>query len=158
MSVEIRGADQLTDLSRRLKAAGDKALQRQLARAIKDAVAPLKDALAESAMDSLPSRGGLNARVAASKVKVSRRDSGSGSGLKLIAKNAYALAKLDEGAIRHPTFGRRGRRYWVTQQVEPGWFTRPVEEAAPEIQEQIQAAMAQVAAQIAGRPGAGIGS
>ena len=38
------------------------------------------------------------------------------------------LQAADRGILRHPLFGNR--RFWYTQRIPPGWFTRPEEEHA----------------------------
>jgi hypothetical protein len=153
--VDIKGAEQLASLSRQLKAAGDKALARELTKAISKAVAPLKSELPASARSHLPKRGGLAERVAASKVGFSRRTSGQAVGLRVQAKNAYHLAQMDAGFVRHPVFKRKGeegrRVVWQTQRITPGWFSKPTEAAGPRIRAEVQAAMDVVAKQIEGK-------
>jgi hypothetical protein len=150
--VEVQGAEQLAALSRRLKAAGEKGLQRELSKGIARAMEPLKRELPASA-GRLPRRGGLAALVAASKIRTSRRNSGRAVGLRLQAANPnLQLAKLDDGEVRHPVFRRAGRPVvWVRQPVRPGWFTDPTQAAAPVVRAQVQAAMSAVAAQIDGK-------
>jgi hypothetical protein len=139
-------------LSMQLKEAGDKGLARELTKAISQAVKPLKSELPASARSHLPRRGGLADRVAASRVGFSRRTKGNAVGLRVQAKNAYHLAQMDKGFVRHPVFKRKEEQMrsavWVTQKVEPGWFTDPVEAAAPRIRHDVQKAMDTVAAKI----------
>jgi hypothetical protein len=151
--VEVHGAEELAALSRRLKAAGDKGLQRELSKGIAKAMEPLKRELPASARSHLPRRGGLGNLVAQSKVRTSRRNSGRAVGLRLQAANPnLQLRKLDDGELKHPVFRRAGRPVvWVTQPVRPGWFTDPTQAAAPVVRAQVQAAMSAVAAQIDGK-------
>jgi hypothetical protein len=150
--VVVKGAEQLARLSRQLKEAGDKGLQRELTKAISQAVKPLKSELPASARSHLPRRGGLAERVAASKVGFSRRTKGNTVGLRVQAKNAYHLAQMDKGHVRHPVFKRKEERnrsaVRVTQKVDPGWFTDPTEAAAPRIRREVQQAMDTVAKKI----------
>jgi hypothetical protein len=148
-----RGAQQLAQLSRQLRAAGDRELQKELTRSITEALKPLrKEKLPQSATDHLPRRGGLNKRIAKSKYTISRRTSNRTQGLRLNAKYMYNLMLIDKGFVRHPAFKRRGeegrRVVWVTQRVEPGWFTKPMEDAQPDVQRRINEAMQEIADRI----------
>lgn len=140
--IEVQGAEQLAHLSKRLKEAADKGLQRELSKALRDATAPVKGAARESALATLPRHGGLNVRVANSKFSTRRRP----DGLRVSAQNAYALKQLDEGVSRHPVFGHRDR--WVVERVNPGWWSKPVERLAPEARAEIIKAMDRIAAKI----------
>jgi hypothetical protein len=106
MTVEIKGADQLAALSKRLKELGDKDLSREFSRAITAATKPLVQDLRQSARETLPKRGGLNERVAKSQIRTQRRASSRTQGVRVVAKNPYVLARLDQGHVRHRVFGR----------------------------------------------------
>jgi hypothetical protein len=142
--VQIRGTD-LARLARQLREAGEKGLQRELGQGINRAMKPLKAELKQSALNTLPSAGGLAAKVAASRFRTRRRSSMRVSGIRLEVVNDYALGLLDKGIVKHPVFGR-GKK--VTQRIEPGWFTRPTMAAAPRVRFEIQQAMQRVANQI----------
>jgi hypothetical protein len=142
VSIEIKGAQQLASLSKALKVAGEKELQQELSKSITHAMVPLRAAAKTSALTTLPRRGGLNRRVARSSMRTRR----SQRGIRLEAKNEYALGQLDRGRVRHPVFGNR--KVWVTQRVPPDWWTRPTDEAAPGVRAAISAAMDVVAAKI----------
>lgn len=146
MSVEIRGAEQLAALSKALKQAGDKELQRELSRGITDAMKPLRIAIKKSAMDTLPTRGGLDRRVSRSSFRTVRRGGSRIAGVRLTAKNSLALGKLNRGTVRHPVFGNR--EVWVTQRVRPGWWDRPVDASAPQVRRDVIAAMDRVAKKV----------
>lgn len=140
--IEVRGADQLTRLSKNLKDAGRRDLERELSKGISRALKPVIASLRASAQTTLPHRGGLAARVAGSQMSIS----GHKQGLRLTAKNAYALAQLDKGTVRHPVYGNR--EAWVTQKVDRGWWTRPTEAAGPRARREAQQAMDRVAREI----------
>lgn len=144
--VDIRGAERLALLSRQIKDLGDKDLKRELTRAIERTVEPLRRELPLSALRTLPQRGGLAARVASSQISIDRRSTGRGSGLRVRARNPYALRRIDKGIIRHPVYGNR--RAWVKQRVEPGWFTNPIDAAVPAIRADIEKVMNALAARI----------
>lgn len=152
-TVEVRGAEQLAALAKRLKDAGDKQLKRELMAAITKSTEPLrKVALPASARHTLPRKGGLNELVARSQFRQQRRMSGRTAGLRIVAKNPnLQLEKLDQGQVRHPVFARKGRpRVWVVQPVAAGWFTKPTEAAAPLIRAEVSQAMTTTAARIEG--------
>lgn len=147
--IDIQGADQLVALSRRLKEAGARDLERELSKAITAAVKPLRKALQESARQKLPSRGGLNERVAKSRVTTKKALSGrgSGSGVRVTAGGRKSqLSDMDQGSLRHPVYGNR--QVWVRQQVQPGWWTEPTEEIGPTVQAEVQKALRRVADKI----------
>lgn len=145
--VRITGADQLADLSRALRTVGAderKGLRRELYRGIMRATKPLKKAAQDSAHANLPQRGGLAARVGKSKFRTKTTGGGQNVGVRITSSGGSGL---DRGRLRHPVFGNRS--VWVTQQVEPEWFTRPMRAGAPAVQREILQAMDDVAAKIA---------
>jgi hypothetical protein len=144
--IEIQGIDQLINLSKALKAAGDKELQRELSRGISQAMKPVTVAARDSARRTLPARGGLGQRVAKSQIRTVRRTGPRIAGVRLQAKNSYHLGQLNRGINHHPVFGNR--KEWVTQRVTPGWWTIPTEAAAPRVRRDIIAAMNRVANKI----------
>lgn len=150
---ELRGTEQLITLTRRLKEASDRGLQKEFRKGIANALKPLRTKLPISAREVLPHRGGLNQKVAKSKFTISRKASSREEGLRLIAKNAYSIAKMDEGEVRHPVIQRnpRTRRIWVKQQITPGWATRVLEAELPEARAEIERAMERIIATIDGR-------
>lgn len=150
MDVDLRveGAEQLEALARRLKEIGGKDLRRALLRGIERAVKPVKAAALVSARESLPRKGGLNERVAKSRLSTKRRLSGQDVSVRLVASGGD-LRRLDEGRVRHPVFGHR--KVWVTQEVQPGWFSRPAEAAAPLVRQELLAVFDDVREQIRGR-------
>jgi hypothetical protein len=148
--VEVRGVEQLAALARQLKAAGDKGLKRELSKGIAAATKPLKVAVKQSALETLPKKGGLNVRVAA---QISPRTRRSANGVRITAtgkQGARNLADLDRGIVRHPVFGHRGR--WSVEKVRPGFWTRPLEDLAPGARQELLDAMQRVAGQITARP------
>jgi hypothetical protein len=131
--VDITGADQLVRLSKALKEAGAKDLQRELSKAINTAMKPVKADLQRSASSSLPSRGGLASEVAGSKYSTRRNK----NGLRLVAKGKYSLYHMDQGQIRHG----KGNK---VQSIQQGWFTNVTDAAAPEVRKEITDAMESV--------------
>lgn len=145
--LEVRGADQLVRLSERLKSA-DKTIQREFTSALNRTTKPLKSAAKESARQKLPQRGGLAEKVANSRFSTRRSTRGRTVGIRLTAAGLRGLKSIDDGTVRHPTFGNRSE--WVAQSVTPGWFTEPMEKSAPLVRQQIVAAMNDTAKKIEG--------
>lgn len=121
----VRGAENLAGIARALKEAGNGELRRELFKGLNRATKPLKADVKQSAIQLLPSRGGLNTIVANAKLTTSNRASGKNPGVRLTAKSqGHNLPPIDRGMVRHPVFGRRS--VWVLQPVTPGFFTKPL--------------------------------
>ena len=143
MSVEVRGAEQLAELSKRLKQLGDKDLQRELSKGITQAMKPVRPALRKSARETLPRKGGLNKRVARAKITTRRNR----QGVRLQAGGPRSqVDELDKGRFRHPVFGDRSE--WVYQPVKPGWWTRPTDDLRDDVQRELFAVMNRIAKKI----------
>jgi hypothetical protein len=146
LDVQIKGAEELESLAKRLKAAGDGDLRKELLAAIRKAARPLPAAVRASAMSQLPRSGGLAARVAGGRLMTRTRLSGGSVGVKFESRGIYNLRNINSGKIRHPVFGRPDS--WVAQEVDAGWFSEPVDDAVPEVRDEIQRAMRDVADKI----------
>lgn len=138
MELQIRGAHQLADLSKRLKAAGDegKALRKGLYKAIQVASLELKKAPPPVAARTLPRRGGYAGEVAKAKMSTRTRGAGKNVGVRITATGKY-VRNADRGLIRG------------TQPVDPGWFTQTLTAGAPVVRIQIAHAMHAVARAVA---------
>lgn len=64
---------------------------------------------------------------------------------------ARKLKPLDAGGLHHPLFGRRGKGEWFRQVVEPGWFTGPAGDAAPQVLAELEKARDDISAKAEGR-------
>ena len=140
--IEIRGAEQLATLSKRLKEAGDKDLKKELSAGIRQAMEPLKQEVRQSALRTLPQRGGLARRTAKTSLRVTR----SARGIRLVGKSSDSIRRMNSGTIRHPVFGNRS--VWVDQRIPPGWWDRPTQSAAPQVRADLLKAMDRVARKI----------
>jgi hypothetical protein len=130
---ELKGPEDLARLSRVLKAVGDKDLQRELSKAIQAAMLPVREELPRSAQ-RLPRRGGLAARVAASKTRIQRRNTGRAVGVRLRVDNEDNIRRIDKGTVRHPVFGR--------------WRADPTDAARPAFAAAVDRAQNDIAAKI----------
>jgi hypothetical protein len=118
--------------------AADRDLTRALARARRDAVAPLQKEIRTEALASLPKRGGYNATMAKA-VKVSAT---GGTASKKLVVRIYARGKSEErdvravnaGELRHPVFGHWRKKVPPTR-VRRGFVDRPVDKLADRILE-----------------------
>lgn len=148
-------AFELEAISRRLREIGEGGLVRELSRGIGKAVEPVPQAIRAGLKPHLPDR---YAEVLDADTKISRRTTTTPDGVQVTvyATNASdrkrKLERLDSGILWHPLFGRFPRRdprnRWFEQGadkgVQPGWFTGPAEDNAPQVREEIGRALDEV--------------
>ena len=144
--VSIRGAEDLAKAAKQIKEMGDKTLRRELTRAIREASKPAQAAIRASALEELPKRGGLAAKVASSRVTTKIRTSARTAGVRIQATNLHDIAAMNRGRLRHPVFGNKN--VWVNQKIKPGWFTDPANATRPVAQQRVRAAMERVQANL----------
>jgi hypothetical protein len=150
-------ADELEALAFRLRRAGDGELVREVARAMRDAVDPVKDDIRAGLDPHLPRRYaeeldtdlrlGTNVRTAGGDPGVSITGT-------TVSGRDRALRKIDAGILRHPVYGNR--EVWRDQElpsVEPGWFTGPAEAADPRVRAGIERALEDVGNRAEGKRG-----
>jgi hypothetical protein len=144
--IKIEGAEQLARLSKQLKDAAAKDLQKELNQAINRALKPVKADIRASAATTLPKRGGFAKQVARSRITTRKRTSAKAAGIRLVASNTISLYHPDKGEIRHRKGGdiNAGK----VQRINPGWFTKPAEAANPKVQAEIVQAMDTIARKI----------
>ncbi len=142
IDVEVRGgAEEFLAASKRLKAAGNLGLRRELHTAVRRAARPLIAQTRVAALAQLPQRGGLNRRFARNPQRVQVRTGATTAGVGITMPRAKAGGKaITEGRIRHPVFGRRDDP-WVEQQVSGTWWDETLEAGAPVIRREISAAV-----------------
>src|SRR4051812_10286733 len=109
-NLEITGADKFARVARELKKVGDKELAKELYKALNSATKPMRANAKKSAAANLPKAGGLNKRVSRSRLST-RRKTGKNPGVKIVATGMSQLSMMDQGRVRHPVYGNRGR--WV---------------------------------------------
>lgn len=146
------GGEKLAALDRALKKAGERGLARELDRSVRRPLQALVPRLPASALAVLPKRGGLAAKIAQSRIGVRRYSTGRYPGVRLVASNAYGLARKDRGKLRHPVFAdqsqTRDQWDWVDQEITPGWFSDVVEPQRGRLRAEFEAAIEAVARQI----------
>lgn len=141
----IEGAEQLDQLARRLKVAGDRELRKELLAEIRKSAKPTIPEIRDSALDTLPKAGGLAEKIAKSKIGVRTRLSGD-VGVQIKGTGVHNIGRLNKGLLRKPLFGNRS--YWFNQAVRPNWFTAPIKRDEPRIHNGIRRAMDNVGRKI----------
>jgi len=125
--------------SRALKAAGTKEMRKAIRKAMSEETKPTRAKIRQSAIDNLPRAGGLNrwtARTPSVNTDFRERSAGVRISMK---KKGHDLAALNRGRLRHPVFGNR--KVWVQQAIEPGFFTRPIDEDSDDLRRRITDAL-----------------
>lgn len=156
----LLGLDQFLALSKALKNAGHKELRAKLHTAMKAPVREVIPATRAEARRTLPTRGGLAAKVAKAPQRVQVL-TGKDPGVKLVVGNNKSAARaLNTGpTFRHPVFATdtdRRNWSWVAQPVRTtDWFDRPAKAALPGVQDAVLHALDTVAAEIAEEVGRG---
>lgn len=148
--MRVEGADQLARLSRHLKEAANKDLQRELSKAISKATKPVKDDIKQSARGSLPSRGGLAARAARGRIVTRRRNSRRESGVRIVsADRSLSLWHLNQGMVRHRQGGdiNAGK----VQRIPPGFWDKAVRDAGPPARRELERSMQEIIRKIGRR-------
>lgn len=146
MTFQVGGVDDFLRLSKALKNAGRGELRKALNKGLREAAKPLIPKTRESALSGLPRRGGLARQVAKTPQRVQVR-TGRDPGVRIAVSNSRSGARAaNRGVIRHPVFGHRDR--FVAQQVQPGWFDRPLLEAAKDVLPELERVLERVAQQV----------
>lgn len=145
---EVRGANQLEEVARRLKAAGAGDLRKELLAGIRAANKPVIAEIRASARENLPKSGGLAALIASSSYGTRTRTSGNSVGVQIrgTSRSVKGLRALNAGRLRHPVFGNRST--WVEQSVTPGFFSKPIEKSKEELRHGIETVLADIAKRI----------
>lgn len=142
--MRVTGADQLTQVGKRLKEAGNKELRKELLRGIQRATKPVRLAMSANAGRVLPQSGGLAQRAAKSRFSAKTR-TGRNPGVTIVVRNAIDVRSIDRGRVRHLTYGHRP---WQDQRVTPGAFSDPFDASADKVRRELLAAMDDVARRI----------
>lgn len=130
-------ADSISKLARDLRGfvAGDVVLK-ALRKEVTAAVPPVRKKIKASAIAILPAGGGLNAWVAAARVRSVVKARGHTVTVELRGGRSSANKKksdidaIDRGRVRHPSWGRRTAGQWHNQAVPPGFFATPAGDTA----------------------------
>jgi hypothetical protein len=156
VQVSITGTGQLLELQRKLRAAGHENIRSSMQRRIRRAAEPLRDDLQDSIRHlditgqgrKAGKRGGpspttrpFRATIAAA-IRISVRTTGNPGARVWVDRGALppditngVLARLNEGRLRHPTFGNKKR--WAQQNATPLWWDRPVRNHRPRMEREV---------------------
>lgn len=146
------GVDEMRQLGRDLKAAGDKELKKELMRAGRETGKSAQGEVRKHALTDLPHRKGLNVWVASrARVTASTRLTGKNVGLRLRIKHRGVngltdLPAINDGRLRHPTFGDEP---WVLQGIVPGFANRAIDEVGDDLVAGFREAVDMVARKLA---------
>lgn len=146
MELRVTGAEDLAALAKRIRESGDarKGLKSELTKGIVRATKPLRIEAQKKAGSSLPSSGGLAARVAKSKLST-KTLTGTNPAVKIVATGTALTT--DRGYVSHPVFGNRDA--WVKQPVKgAGWFSQTMQDGAPTVRRELIEAMQDIADKI----------
>ena len=147
-------AQDLAVLARNLRDAGETGLRRELQAAIRDAAATIPPVVRAELPQRLPDR---YAAVLDPDLDMgsSTRTTGTEIGVSVYVRprgrKKRKLPRLDTGILWHPVFGSylvpRRQWEWAEQglpSVQPGFFSDPVEDAAPRVRADMIAAIGRV--------------
>lgn len=153
--IKITGtAEAYATLAKDLRRAGSVTLRKELFSGLQRAARPvLEDVRAAATAGKIPRRGGLAARVAKGSITAkSVRNSGNESTVRITAKSkAGAKADfndLNNGKLRHPVFGNRGK--WRQQKIPAGWFDDGVKRSEDYLRRELDSLVQNIERIIAG--------
>lgn len=144
--IEVRGGpEQLARISRQLKEEANRGLQRELNKALREAAQPFAREVREAALDRLPRTGGLNKRVARSRVSVRNR-SARGKGVQIaVGPRRSQTEQMNRGFVFHPVFGSEQR---VRQELPSGFVDAAAKQTEPEVHRAIEKAIGRMSDRI----------
>lgn len=154
-------SERLHAIAARLKAEGQRGLQREMAGTMRTAARPLISAAEQAARERLPKSGGLNELVADRHTTVSVLTGPRSAGVRLKRPRKDAASyQTNRAYIYHPNRGaaergltRKDEEYWAPKQELPaaeGWWNDTLAEKSPEVTPLLVAEMNRVARRIQG--------
>lgn len=137
---EVLGAKALRAAAASIKATGDKGLGREFAKALNNALDPVKQSITESASATMPS-GYAPTLTRSMKYRRSTRTDARQATVVLATyaegkKERRDLPAMEDGILAHPVFNRR-KTPWVQQKVRAGFFERGTDKVDAEAEKQI---------------------
>lgn len=124
----VKGANDFLALSKRLKAAGETGLRKELNKTMRDAAKPLIPKVKAAAAAQLPHSGGLAQRIANKPLRAQVRTGAATAGVRIVGTKVDP--RIDEGRVFHPVFGHEPG---VVQSVPAGYFSDTLENSGPAI-------------------------
>lgn len=149
------GGQELADLARRLKDAGEGGLRRELYADIRAAAQPVLGEIRTGLPAHMPNR--YAAVLSADLVLTANVRAGRSGSVRLRAVTGgkrRRIVTLDRGILTHPLWG--DREHWYSQGplgggMAPGFFTGPVDRGAPRFRGAVLGAMRRTAEKITGK-------
>lgn len=107
----------------------------EIRRALIKGTAVAAELIRQEARTTLPKAGGVNEWVADAVTKITPTSGARSAGVTIrTRKTGHDLVSINEGRLRHPTFGQPKPVKWGMTEVRPGFFTRPLElKVKPEV-------------------------
>lgn len=143
-------ADEIARLAAACRVVADKGLKQEITAALRKAAEPVPADIRKALEPYLPDRYAavLDADL---KITISTR-TGTDAGVTIQAtaptgrsRRGRAIPMINQGILRHPVYADRTapRRSWTwrDQEVRPGFFDRPVQDAAPRVRREIENAL-----------------
>lgn len=129
--------------------AADKVIQKRLRTGLQAAGKPLAERVVREGSDAMPHRGGLAARIAASRpgITASLAAKNVSVSVRITNRQKDALGALDGGTLRHPVF-KTGA--WVAQSVPANQFSEAFKRGAPAATDAVNAEIGKALGEIAG--------
>lgn len=126
----------------------DKVIQKRLRTGLQAAAKPLAERVVREGAEKMPGRGGLRARIAASRPGITAALGGRtvSVSVRIANRQKDALGGLDSGTLRHPVY-KTGR--WVTQSVPADAFSDAFRRGAPKATEDVNAEIGKALSEIA---------
>lgn len=142
----VAGGNRAHALGKKLKALGNKELEKELRKGVARAMKPATKAVRDQIPQHMPSG---YAPVLSSALKL--RTSNLASGLRITGEakgnpRPRKVTDLNAGRLRHPLFGNRDK--WYVQAVLPEFFDGPLRGQRDNIQRELEKTLAEVAAKL----------
>ncbi len=146
LSFTVTGGNRAHVLGKRLKAMGNKELEKELRKGVARALRPATQVVRRSVPQYLPSGYAPTLQKA-----LKLRTSNLAKGLRITAAAAgnprpRRVTALNQGTLRHPLWGNR--KYWFAQKVTPRFFDQPLEGQRDQVRAELEKTLAEVAAKI----------
>ena len=149
---EIRGADDVAALVKRIDAHADKkAIRKELYAGLNRESKDVRGSMKEIIPAALPTRGGLSAQVQRGTRFTATAEAGRNAGVTIWAKSSkHDIRTLTGKRLRHPVWGNRG--VWVNQTagVQPAVFMGEFDKQKPDVQRAILRVLQDIARKVEG--------
>lgn len=133
----VKGAEDFLALSKRLKAAGESGLRKELHKEMRNAAKPLARNVKESAADRIgPHSGGIGKHYAGKTVRPQVRTGAKTAGVRLVMPKTDPRVD-SQGRVFHPVFGRRPGVVQMMPAVK-GFFSEAATEESKQVREDLR--------------------